>query len=70
VNTALVSTRTAFHGTEKKAVAQVQKLIVQIDLLLVQFFLSDTVLNGDRFLITVSMVLLNITWILLPYGKL
>ena len=32
-------------------------------------FWSDTVHWGDGFLITVSMVLLNITWILLPSGK-
>ena len=30
MNIALVSTSTTFHGTEKKAVAHVQKLIVQM----------------------------------------
>jgi len=68
VNTALVSTRTKFHGTEKKAVAHVQNLIVEMFVLLFGF-LSDTVHCGDRFLTTISMVLLNITGILLSSGK-
>jgi len=33
------------------------------------FFLSDTVYCGDRFLINVFVVLLNISWILSPSGK-